>query len=1665
MCSVTAVTTACTTSQEPQCPTGDVALYSQTDVNNFATNYPNCTEISGYLYISGSTITDLSPLSNLTSIGGYLHIDSNSSLTNLDGLSNLTSIGGYLRIYNNSNLTNLDGLSNLTQIGGYLDITYNSQLTNLDGLSNLTSIGADLVINSNYSLTDISGLQNIDPASILSTYGLGLYIMNNSSLSVCNLPNFCTYLQGSGPRTISGNAGDCISEAAVTTACIPACDAPTDVTATDITLESATLNWTSTGTDFDIEWGTADFTQGTGTQDTTTNTSYDLSNLEIGTSYDFYVRQNCSDNESNWVKYTFSTSDYCVPVPEWDSGDLGINIDSFTTTGGETNISNTNSGYSTNGYGNFSATHSVSQIAGEDISFSAVPGTQHWNKGLGIWVDWNNDGVFNNDSSEIVYVSPNVTIGTHNGSFSIPSDKQAGNYRMRVMIKYIYTTMDPCEITYGAPYYEYFYGETEDYTLTVLEVPPCEVPTAVTATDITLESAAINWTSTGNNFDIEWGTAGFTQGQGTTATTTTTSYALSNLTLGTSYDFYVRQNCSLNESDWVKHTFSTNNYCIPVPVANSGYYGVNISSFTTMGGETNISNIDSGFSTNGYGNFSATHSVSQIAGEDISFSAVPGESSLYEKGLRIWVDWNKDGVFNNDNSEIVYIYPNVITGTHNGSFSIPADKIADSYRMRVMIKYSSSNIDPCETNYGNSFYGETEDYTLTVLEVPPCDVPTAVTATDITLESATINWTSTGNNFDIEWGTADFTQGTGTTVTGITANSYSLTSLSSNTQYQFYVRQDCSVNESDWTGPFGFTTLLQCPTGDVTLYSQADVNNFATNYPNCTEITGYLYIGGSNITDLSPLNNIQSVGGYLNIESNSQLTNLDGLSNLTQIGGFLAFQSNDILENLDGLGNLTQIGGYLNIYYNSQLTNLDGLGNLTQIGGNLYITSNSQLTNLDGLSALESINGSLFIYDNPVLTDISGLQNIDPATILSTNGLGLYIQYNPLLSVCNLDNFCTYLAGDGERTISGNLGTCYDVDAVVAACNASVYDCPDLELNIGDTCTDADGNEGTVDEDCNCYVEPTPAVCEWTVHIWDNHWGDDVTWSLKDKEGNVLLQGGYYDLIYDDTQTVTTEGPLTFTISNVGEHNDNIPNYTVFNGTEILVEGQLTQPSMTLEFTDLNCYVAPTCSAEWTGAVSEDWNTAANWCDNTVPTAGSNVVINNSNLAIIDINTVVTIESITLGAAANVTVNGLLNVGDITVAAGGSLVIANDANLLQSETATNTGNITVKRNTVIKHLDYTIWSSPVADQELEAFSPNTLASRIYQYNTSTDAWEVTAENFTAGKGIMFRAPNLFDDGNYPNAYTYEGVFTGTPHNGDISVSFSQVGEYQGVGNPYPSNIKITGADGFWNTNPTVGTLYFWTNTNAWDTGTGDYVANNWATYSNLGGLAAANSTKVPVDIISVGQGFVIKTPGLSSISFNNGMRIAQNSVFFRTIEEDKHRLWLNLSDSSSELNNILIGYMDGATQGEDLRIDSKMFNYNGSALYSLIESNGFAYTIQGRSLPFDDFDVVPLGFRAITPGSFTVSLASFDGLFAQGQDIFLKDNLTQTQHNLKDSDYTFVSNQGEFTTRFEVVYRTSMNVTNPELSNAWTVYAKNKTFFIETQGIDLERSNGLRYVG
>lgn len=475
------------------------------------------------------------------------------------------------------------------------------------------------------------------------------------------------------------------------------------------------------------------------------------------------------------------------------------------------------------------------------------------------------------------------------------------------------------------------------------------------------------------------------------------------------------------------------------------------------------------------------------------------------------------------------------------------------------------------------------------------------------------------------------------------------------------------------------------------------------------------------------------------------------------------------------------------------------------------------------------------------------------------------------------------------------------------------------------------------------------------------------------------------------------------------------------------------------------------------GASGVVWTTDNEWLGGVEPTIEDDVTIEGTLVITEELSA----KSITVAEGASCTVaTGATLTVDEAIENNGTFVVASGANLIQNSTDVNEGTFVVKRNATIKHLDYTIWSSPVIGQGLQAFSPNTLANRITLYNTTNNTWTPVTGNFEEGIGYMFRAPNVFDPP-YPNAYTYEGTFTGELNNGNVTVNFT-AGGFQSLGNPYPSNISV---EALHLANADLGVLYFWTNTYAFNSTSGNYEGVNWSTINRLGETVPAhipgeggNSGMVSNGFISVGQGFIAQTAnGITSVAFNNDMRVADSANFFKTIAQENHRLRLNLSANNQYINQILVNYTAEASNEEDFGIDAKLFNYEGTAIYSLISNYQESFIIQSRALPFNDLDVVALGFRAVTAGSYTISLDSFDGLFEEGQEIYLVDNFTQATHNLKLANYTFVSEAGEFNSRFSVVYRQdALSVTNPDLNNNWVVFAQNGQFQIATQGMELK---------
>jgi hypothetical protein len=485
----------------------------------------------------------------------------------------------------------------------------------------------------------------------------------------------------------------------------------------------------------------------------------------------------------------------------------------------------------------------------------------------------------------------------------------------------------------------------------------------------------------------------------------------------------------------------------------------------------------------------------------------------------------------------------------------------------------------------------------------------------------------------------------------------------------------------------------------------------------------------------------------------------------------------------------------------------------------------------------------------------------------------------------------------------------------------------------------------------------------------------------------------------------------------------------------------------------------------WTGGAStNDWLTAGNWSSG-VPSTNSDVYISTASIYPIISSTVV-IESLTIDANATLEVasgNNLTVTGSITNS--GTFTLNNNANLLQGGTTnTNTGNIIVKRNSAtLKRLDYTLWSSPVTGQGLYAFSPFTYSNRFYTYNSNTDVYNafngfsITGLNpdgvngtdtnnaqFSTGTGYLIRMP--WDHPTLPTIWT--GTFTGVPNSGNITLSGLTNGLYYAIGNPYPSTIDADQfiIDNSIGDNPlTPGDgLYFWRKTN-------NSTASSYATYTTAGGVQSAGDTLniVPNGVIQVGEGFIVKATS-ASLVFNNAQRIANNdNQFLRSGNAiERHRFWLNLSDSSAIINQMMVAYMTGATQDIDAAIDGRYINDSSTALNSLLNNEEF--TVQGRGLPFDSSDIVPLAFKAANAGNYSIAIDHIDGLFADGsQSIYLKDNLTTTVHDLNTGAYSFSTAAGIFNNRFEIIYQSQLGTNNPTFTASTVIiYNQNNDLVI-----------------
>lgn len=499
----------------------------------------------------------------------------------------------------------------------------------------------------------------------------------------------------------------------------------------------------------------------------------------------------------------------------------------------------------------------------------------------------------------------------------------------------------------------------------------------------------------------------------------------------------------------------------------------------------------------------------------------------------------------------------------------------------------------------------------------------------------------------------------------------------------------------------------------------------------------------------------------------------------------------------------------------------------------------------------------------------------------------------------------------------------------------------------------------------------------------------------------------------------------------------------------------------------------------WLGTASTAWDNTANWSCNLVPTDVTNVTIPSTApfqpavlTGIAHANTV----TVQAGASLTVATGATLNVvNEINVATTATFTIQNNGALVQESNAVNTGKIAIQKNSnSLYRLDYTFWSSPVAGQQLQAFSPETVSSRFYEYKFAFDTATLTdresyfavdpTTNFLPARTYLIRMPNTSTTPGYAEGTTqmvYHGIFTGVPNNGTITAPMSsQGGRYTAIGNPYPSPINVKD---FFDANASVITngsaLYYWrkTNNNANTTYASLTLAGYISNPASGGGSEQATyySGSNSNWLISQGQGFLVRSTDNTinpKVSFTNSMRRpapgSGNLGFFRNGEAPASRLWLNLIGQNG-FSQTAIAYIDGATTGIDYGYDGMPLNADNIAtIYSVAADTNLG--IQARPA-FNDKDVVTMGYDAKTAGSYTLSLDHTDGVFEEGQDIFIKDNLLGVTHDIKKGAYTFTTEAGTFTNRIEVVYTTNdaLGTDNPALT------ANNVIIFKEGNDINI----------
>jgi hypothetical protein len=381
------------------------------------------------------------------------------------------------------------------------------------------------------------------------------------------------------------------------------------------------------------------------------------------------------------------------------------------------------------------------------------------------------------------------------------------------------------------------------------ELADCAPPSQLTATEITAHTALIGWTPVGSeiSWNLAYGEAGFDpQEEGEIFYDVTYPYLLEGLEGSSQYDVYVQSVCDDDSKElslWAGPvTFTT--LCVPMSTFpwTESFEDVLIPDFPICwfkesGNWVTTNNANSTYDADARTGtqflrerYSASNSYMWTPGFVVE-AGVSYDFSFWWAG-DTYAGWDGDVFFNHFQTSEDAIHIETFVESSTITTKTYAQFLYTFIPDEDGIYYFAIRINSTSSPWYLSF----DDFRFE--PTPSCVAPTNLAVSEITQSGAKIDWTPGGDEeiWNLLYGEAGFDpEEEGTLVENITTNSYTITGLSSSTQYQVYVQANCNGDNSPWAGPLAF--LTEC--GSFTLPFAEDFTGVTVGtLPNCWSVSG-----------------------------------------------------------------------------------------------------------------------------------------------------------------------------------------------------------------------------------------------------------------------------------------------------------------------------------------------------------------------------------------------------------------------------------------------------------------------------------------------------------------------------------------------------------------------------------------------------------------------------------------------------------------------------------------------------------------------------------------------------------------------------------------------------------------------------------------------------------